>query len=100
LPQLAVVLPATHWLFWQQPLAHDEPSQTQAPARQRWPVLQAAHWPPAAPHEESDVPLTQALPMQQPFGHDCGLQVHAPPTHAWPKPHWTQAPPPVPQALC
>jgi hypothetical protein len=33
-PQAVLAVPATHWLFWQQPVAHDVALHTHAPATQ------------------------------------------------------------------
>ena len=86
----------------QQPLAHDTPSQTQAPLTQCWP---AAHGAPPLPHTQapfgeqwSDRTGSQGLqappplphasiaggwqlpPLQQPVGHEVASHTHAPAT--------------------
>ena len=45
LPQLVEVLPTRHAVPAQQPLGHEVPSHTQAPATHRWPAAQAAPLP-------------------------------------------------------
>ncbi|MDB4967385.1 MAG: hypothetical protein JWN44_3074 [Myxococcales bacterium] len=81
-PQLAVSM-----VLWQTPAAsqqppgHDEPSQTQPPATQRWPAVQLV---PPGPHEQAvptqrSAPLPQAVqaapPVAQPVAGSGALQV-------------------------
>ena len=59
LPHAPPVLPGSQSLPEQQPVAHEVPSQTQEPLRQRWPITQAALPPQVHPlvgeHESASV---------------------------------------------
>lgn len=120
-PQLAVEAPDWQTPPEQQPDGHDVASQTQVPARHRWPALHAApppqrHWPPLqvsdvvalqamqaaplVPQAEVEVPAWQTPPAQHPEGHDVELHpAQAPDVQVWPVTHIWHAPPPVPHAL-
>jgi hypothetical protein len=104
LPQLPSDCEAngTQLLPLQQPRGQEVASQTQLPAKQRWPsrhaepkpqlhapLEQPSAWAPqltqAAPPEPQDVMVcapngTQVLPLQQPDGHDEALQTQLPET--------------------
>jgi len=65
-------------LLSQQPPAHDDALQTQAPFEQVWPVAHAVQATPPVPQ----VPVLEVrhwpLESQQPLGHDDALQAQAP----------------------
>lgn len=83
----------------QQPFGQDVASQTQVPlaVSQRWPVPQARHAAPPAPHV-AVVAVTQWPAEQQPVAHVVALQEHTPAEHCSPGLQAEHACPPLPQA--
>ncbi len=116
LPHAPPVLPGSQSLPEQHPVAHEVPSQTQEPLRQRWPVTQAALLPhvhpmvaehesasvdeqaaqvrPGAAHAASDrvVHTPWGPPAQQPVEHEVESQMHTPCEHCRPGLHGAVAP--------
>ena len=79
LPQAAFVLPARHWLFWQQP-AQLAAVHTHEPF---WHVVPAAHWMQATPLLPQAALVVPALQVwvavsQQPFAQLAAVHTHEP----------------------
>jgi hypothetical protein len=90
----------------QQPVGHDDGSQTHEPAAHRWPAMQAGcvphsqrpaaehalenvgsqveQAPPGTPQVETERGLHRA-PLQQPAGHEVASQTQEPPAQRWPE---------------
>jgi hypothetical protein len=89
----------THVVPLQHPFGHDVASQTHWPVLvlHSWPVEQAAHAVPPAPHDAFDSldSSSHVEPLQQPE-HEDPPQLHTPLVHACPEPHVLHTAPAVP----
>jgi hypothetical protein len=87
-------------LLSQQPPAHEDALQTQAPLAQVWPVAQVAQAAPPMPQVCGLEVWQWPVESQQPFGHEVALQTQAPcALHAWFAAHGTHWAPFAPQAV-